>query len=95
MHFKNSKKDIYKKSTCEMRQLIDQVVALCNCRPDYLHNFLIVDKPEVRKCNFYDQVKCVAHVIERKGLTKNTVSCKPACQSYEFHQENIQEKDSS
>jgi len=96
--------DIYKKSTCEMRQLIDQVVKLCSCRPDYLHNFILEDSPQVRKCNFYDQVKCVAHIIERKGLnnifkenifyqglTKTRKSCKPACQSYEFHQENIQD----
>ena len=60
--------DIYKKSTCEMRQLIDQVVKLCSCRPDYLHNFILEDTPQVRKCNFYDQVKCVAHIIERKGI---------------------------
>ena len=50
-----------------MRQLIDQVVKLCSCRPDYLHNFILEDTPQVRKCNFYDQVKCVAHIIERKG----------------------------
>ena len=31
--------DIYKKATCEMELLISQIIALCNCQPNYLHNF--------------------------------------------------------
>jgi hypothetical protein len=82
--------DIYKKASCERKLLIDRIIELCECQPNYLHNFRKEDFDQGKPyCSFYDNVKCVAPVMDRKGLTK-TDDCAPACHSYEFNQDKIQ-----
>ncbi|CBY42455.1 unnamed protein product, partial [Oikopleura dioica] len=70
--------------------LINRIMELCECQPNYLHNFRLQDFDREKPfCSFYDTVKCVAPVMDRKGLTK-TNDCAPACHSYEFNQDKIQ-----
>ena len=44
---------------------------------------------DIRPCNFYDNVKCVAAVVDKKGSKADGNRCEPACQSFEFNQDSI------
>jgi len=84
--------EVYKKSICEMRYLMEQVYQFCHCCPNYMHDQIFNDShlESAPLCTFYDNVRCVANVIDRNGLTRTPEACKPACKSFEFNQDSIQ-----